>query len=522
MQVSGLSGVTSISAGNGYSLALKNDGTVWAWGFNGVGELGDGTTMRRTTPVQVSRLHDVVAIAAGPDSAFALKTDGKIYAWGSNNNLELGIELDVAPFGFLTNPEPVVNVSNAVAVAAGSPSVALTANGSIYAWGRLSLSFPYQLNQPIARPTLNAPLFSPDGGTYSAVQTVTVNLPSAPASLKSVALGGSHSVAVMSDGKVYAWGINDGGQIGLPGPFGAANYSPLPVLVNGVDSVKAAAGGDGHSLALRTDGTVWAWGRDDFGQSGTGGSTTNVPAPVLNLSDIKAISASFAHSIAVSNQGTVWVWGTGIDGTQTTQFTPIQVAGLSDVMAVAAGSGHNVALKNDGTVWTWGANGGGELCDSTVSARSTPAMVAGVSNITAIGAGDHHSAFLRSDGTVPVRSVTAPPRNELFLLRRFLLRASLKYQPEADLPSRGLTMERSVVGDQWGEAFSLSAFVQRRVKFRASRILKVLLRERDSSLRSTHREDFGCGVVIFGGISGTEPQSTAEARFCCRLSAAVR
>lgn len=399
-QVSGIAGIISISAGAAHTLALKNDGTVWAWGANFAGQLGDGTTANRTLPVMVNGLHDVVAIAAGPSYSFAVKTDGKIYAWGQNDSGQLGVGIDVSPLSYLTTPTPVIIISGAIAVAAGGPNVGLTANGSIFSWGGYQLAFPYQLNPPTPRPTLDAPLFSPDSGSYSTVQTVTVNLPSAPASLKSVALGGSHSLAVMSDGKVYAWGINDGGQIGLPGPFGASNYSPLPVQVNGVDSVKAAAAGDGHSLALRTDGTVWAWGRNDFGQSGTGGPTTNVPAPVLNLSNIKGISALFSHSIAVSNQGTVWVWGTGIDGTQTTQFTPVQVSSLLDVKAVAAGSNHYVALKNDGTVWTWGANGVGQLCDGTSGTRSNPAMVAGLSNVIAIGAGGFHSTFLRSDGTV--------------------------------------------------------------------------------------------------------------------------
>jgi len=400
VQVPGLSGVIRISAGGYHTVALKNDGTVWAWGQNTVGQLGDGTTTLRTSPVIVNGLIGASAIAAGFNFTFALKPDGTIYAWGNNESGQLGVGLDVSSLNYLTVPTPVIIVRGAIAVAAGGPSVALTTNGSVYTWGGYVVGFPYQLNPPIPRPTLTAPLFNPDGGIYSSAQTVTVSLTSPSSALNSVALGGVHSLAVMSDGRVYAWGSNDGGQVGLPGPFGPANYSPLPVLVNGIDSAIAVAAGAGHSLALKTDGSVWAWGRNDFGQSGTGGSTTNVPAAVLNLSNIKAISSSDTHSLALRQDGMVWMWGTGGDGTQTTRFTAEQVVGLSDVTAVAAGGSHNVALKADGTVWTWGTNGAGQLCDGTQTSHANPAQVPGQTNIRAVAAGSSHTVFLHTDGTV--------------------------------------------------------------------------------------------------------------------------
>jgi alpha-tubulin suppressor-like RCC1 family protein len=255
------------------------------------------------------------------------------------------------------------------------------------------------------RQTLEAPIISPDGGTYSSPQAVTVSVASSVSVISSVGLGTSHALAVMSDGKVYGWGSNENGQAGLPGPHNAGSYSTLPAVVNGIDSVKAVAGGNFHSLALKTDGTVWAWGRNDFGESGTGMNTTNVPAQVIGLNDVAAIAANGSHSLALRNDGTVWAWGYNQygalgDGTTVLRSTPVQVLGLTNVKAIAAGSEHNIALKNDGTVWTWGLNGMGQIGDGTLTTRLSPVQVTTLTNVVSVAAGYEHTVAVRNDGTV--------------------------------------------------------------------------------------------------------------------------
>ena len=183
------------------------------------------------------------------------------------------------------------------------------------------------------------------------------NLPGGLSNVVAVAGGGSHSLALRSDGKVVAWGYNQYGQTNVP-----------PML----DNVVAVAGGTSHSLALRNDGTVVAWGQNTSGQ-------TNVPA---GLGGVVAVAAGGSHSLALQSDGTVVAWGNNYYG----QSMP---AGLGGVVAIAAGGSHSLALRSDGKVVAWGSNTNGQT-----------AVPANLSNVVAIAAGNNHSLALRNDGTV--------------------------------------------------------------------------------------------------------------------------
>ena len=221
-----------------------------------------------------------------------------------------------------------------------------------------------------------------------------------------VAAGGLHSLALQSDGTVLAWGNNDNGQLG----DGTNTDRSLPVQVIGLTGITAVAGADENfSLALRNDGTVWAWGENSYGQLGNGssgnGADRNVPVQVTGLTGAIAIAADYRHSLAVRNDGTVWAWGSNDsgqlgDGTHTDRATPVQVSGLAGVVAVAAGKYYCLALRNDGTVWAWGNNGYGQLGDGTTTNRDTPVQVSGLSGVVAVAAGLYHSLALTSEGTV--------------------------------------------------------------------------------------------------------------------------
>ncbi|AEG14452.1 Ig domain protein group 2 domain protein [Desulfofundulus kuznetsovii DSM 6115] len=304
--VQNLTGVVAVEAGSFYSLALKSDGTVWAWGDNYYGQLGDGTTTNRYTPVQVQNLTGVVAIAAGGGHSLALKSDGTVWAWGYNGYGQLGD-------GTITNRTTPVQVKNLTGVVA-------------------------------------------------------------------VAAGGGHSLALKSDGTVWAWGYNGYGQLG----DGTTMNRYTPVQVQNLTGVVAIAAGSSHSLALKSDGTVWAWGNNGYGQLGDG-TTTNrtTPVRVQGLTDVVAIAAGNEHSLALKSDGTVWTWGWNYsgqlgDGTTTNRYTPVQVQNLTGVVAIAAGGGHSLALKSDGTVWAWGNNDWGELGDGTRTDRHTPVQVSGL------------------------------------------------------------------------------------------------------------------------------------------------
>ena len=229
-----------------------------------------------------------------------------------------------------------------------------------------------------------APAGSGDGTTtdrYLPVQVIGLS------GVTEIAAGGHHSLALKSDGTVWAWGNNLSGQLGI----GSTTDSPVPVQISEFSGVTAIIGGGFHSLALKSDGSVWAWGYNNYGELGDGTSTNRyTPVQVPGLTGIQSIAAGGHHSLAVKNDGTVWAWGNNGngrlgDGTTIDRNSPVQVNGLTNVISIAAGGCHSLALKSDGTVWSWGYNNYGQLGDGTNTDRSSPVEVNGLIGATSIG-----------------------------------------------------------------------------------------------------------------------------------------
>jgi alpha-tubulin suppressor-like RCC1 family protein len=218
-----------------------------------------------------------------------------------------------------------------------------------------------------------------------------------------IASGLFHILAVRSDGTVWAWGYNSDGQLGN-GTCCVASSTPQRVI--SLSGITAVTGGANHSLALKSHGTVWAWGSNGYGQLGNGSTTDSfTPMQVKGLRGVTAIAGGFVYSLALKSDGTVWAWGDNNsgqlgNGTRTMSSTPVQVSGLGGVTAIAAAGNHSLALKSDGTVWSWGYNGYGQLGNGTTTDSSTPVAVSGLSRVTAIAGGAWHSLALKSDGTV--------------------------------------------------------------------------------------------------------------------------
>ena len=200
-----------------------------------------------------------------------------------------------------------------------------------------------------------------------------------------VATGATHTVVLRSDGSVWTWGSNYYGELGN-GRRGAVPMS-TPVQVQDIPNVTAIAAGRRYTVALCNDGYVWTWGDNLDGQLGDG-TTTNrtTPVEVQGLIDVMAISVGGSHIVALKNDGSVWAWGANDggrlgDGTSTRRTTPVEVQGLTNVTAIAAGGNQTVALRNDGSVWTWGVNHSGQLGDGTRDGRNTPVQVLGPEGI---------------------------------------------------------------------------------------------------------------------------------------------
>ncbi|WP_428566131.1 MAG: RCC1 domain-containing protein [Solidesulfovibrio sp. DCME] len=224
----------------------------------------------------------------------------------------------------------------------------------------------------------------------------------------SLAGGANYALCLYADGTVHAWGNNGAGQLGDGGQSDSSN----PVAVKNLTNVKTIAAGMEHALAIRNDGAMFAWGNNGQGQLGND-STQSVNVPVATsqppgLSDPIAVAGGCYHSLALASDGTVWAWGRNTEGqlgnnTTEASLTPVQVQGLASIKAIAAGCIHSLALASDGTVWGWGGNGAGQLGDGSTSNRLTPVTMSqntGLTTAKAIAAGWQHTLVLADNGTV--------------------------------------------------------------------------------------------------------------------------
>jgi alpha-tubulin suppressor-like RCC1 family protein len=218
----------------------------------------------------------------------------------------------------------------------------------------------------------------------------------------SLAAGSTHSVTVKANGSVWAWGDNTDGQLGI----GTTISQPSPVPVLGISGAIAVSAGRLHTLALKSDGTVWAWGGNYSGQLGDGTTFGRaLPSKVIGLSEVISVKAGGEFSLALTSDGSVWAWGSNSLGqlgnsTIASRSYPARIQGLGKVKAVAAGYEYALALLIDGTLWAWGDNRVGELGDGTFSSRFAPAKVSELVDIKSIAAGLAHSLAIKSDGSV--------------------------------------------------------------------------------------------------------------------------
>ncbi|HEY2490597.1 MAG TPA: chromosome condensation regulator RCC1 [Streptosporangiaceae bacterium] len=227
--------------------------------------------------------------------------------------------------------------------------------------------------------------------------------------VRAVAAGGRHELAVLSGGTVVAWGDDTFGQLGN-GIASANGDTEVPAAVPGLSGVTAVAAGEEHSLALLSDGTVMAWGENRYGQLGSGSTAGSaVPVPVKGLTGVKAIAAGALFSLALLNNGTVMSWGRNDvgqlgNGKLADSSAPVPVKGLTGVTAIAGGGQHALALLSDGTVMSWGDNSNDQLGDghdvSTQSLSTVPVPVVKITGVRAVAAGSEDSLALLSNGTV--------------------------------------------------------------------------------------------------------------------------
>jgi alpha-tubulin suppressor-like RCC1 family protein len=390
VDVSGLaSGVVAVAAGGDHTCAVTNSGGVKCWGWNYSGQLGDGTTTDSTTPVDVSGLESgVVAVAVGDYHTCAVTSSGGVKCWGANGQGQLG---DGTTTDRLTPVDVVGLAGGAVAVAAGSwHTCALTSSGGARCWGD---NYYGQLG---------------DGTTIH--RTTPVDVSRLASGVVAVAAGGYHTCALTRGGGAKCWGYNGYGQVG----DGTTTDSTTPVDVVGLASgVVAVTAGWLHTCALMSSGGgaygVKCWGYNSYGQLGDGTTTdSTTPVDVVGLaSGVITVAAGGQHTCALMSGGGLKCWGDnryGQLGDNTTNYraTPVDVTGLMGrVVAVAAGYDHTCAVTSGGGVKCWGANYFGQLGDNTMNNSATPVDVGGLaSGVMTVAAGNDHTCAVMSGGGV--------------------------------------------------------------------------------------------------------------------------
>jgi alpha-tubulin suppressor-like RCC1 family protein len=298
--------------------AIKSDGSLWTWGANNRGFLGNGTTIGYSSPIQVGNMTDWSKVVTGSDSMYAIKTDGTLWGCGYNSRGQLGNTTTIS----YSSPIQIGNLSNWSQVCIGvNAMMGLQTNGTLWCCGyNYYGQFPLGSNGAF-------PFYS------SPVQVGALN---DWAQLSFVPGGG---VAIKTDGSLWYWGQNNTGQAGMG--FVLPGYSS-PVQVGALkDWAKVSVGGGGHVLAIKTDGSLWGWGANSFGQTANNAANYSSPVQIGLLTNWKSIAAGNYSSFGLKTDGTMWSWGSGADGQlglgNTINYSsPIQVGSLSTWKSISS------------------------------------------------------------------------------------------------------------------------------------------------------------------------------------------
>ena len=315
--------VKQVSCARGQSGVITEDGSLWMWGNNEFGQLGDGTTETKKNPVKI--MEHVKSIDLDTYHSGAITEDGNLWMWGLNSRGQLG---DGTTKDKL---RPVKVMENVTTIDLGNMhSGAITEDGNLWMWGENEYG---QLG---------------DGTTETTYNPVKIM-----SNVKSVSLGYASTGVIAENGDLYTWGENEYGQLG--NGTTETTYNPMKIMSN----VKSVSLGLLNCGAITEDGNLWMWGSGELGD----GTTETTYNPVKIMSNVKSISNGNNMNAAITEDGNLWMWGFNSvgqlgDGTTETKKSPVKI--MHNVKSVSAGF-HSGAITEDGNLWMWGGNSCGEL-----------------------------------------------------------------------------------------------------------------------------------------------------------------
>ncbi len=350
--------ITKIDGGDFHTCVLLNDSQIKCWGYNSAGQLGDGTNIRRNTPVTVLGISTAIDIAVGRGHTCALLNNSSIACWGSNFAGQLGDGTTTSSY----TPVIVSGISTATDISAGSwYTCAVLSDGSARCWGYNSVG---QLG---------------DGTDINRNTSVGVSGISTATNI-AVSIAGNyreHTCVVLSNGSARCWGANDQGQLG----DGSTTPSYTPVSVSGMSTAVSIGVGDMHTCALLSSGVVNCWGWNWQGQLGIGSQTQKLtPVTVSGISTAADMVVSPYDNCALLNDGSIKCWGRNIygeigDGSTTTRYSPVFVSGMSTAVSIGSGATLSCAILSDSNVKCWGDNYYGQLGDGTNDDKLYPTSI---------------------------------------------------------------------------------------------------------------------------------------------------
>ena len=387
LQVGSLSTWSNVAVGDFFSLALKTDGTLWGWGRNNYGQIGDSTVVTRSSPVQIGVATDWSSIECGGYVSAAIKTGNTLWTWGSGS---LGV-LGSGSVSNRSSPVQVGTLSDWSKVSSGANHmIAVKTDGTLWGWGRNAGTGAGALGQGNVT-TRSSPVQIGTSTDWS-----------------DASCGRYHSMALKNTGTLWAFGRNVYGQLGL----GDTTVRSSPVQVGTGTSWGKVSGAYGHTVAFKSsDNTLWSWGSNAVGQLGLRDITSrSSPVQIGSGTDWSSnFVAGTMSTMAIKSANSLWAWGTGklgrlgFDASGPLNHhveSPVQIGSGTDWSTVYCGNNFTIAKKTTGSIWGWGRNSSGQIGDGTVVSKSSPVQIGSGTDWSKIVCGYTHTLAIKTTGTL--------------------------------------------------------------------------------------------------------------------------